>query len=255
MKIRKYWMVYLAAVLFLIVAAMQHVASGSPHYVPPVKYGQQFTFYFNVFSSSDPNRFYATAPASADVHIIKNGGAAANPTNSITDLGKTFSLVLTATEMTAAVIIVEVNDLTPAAAYMDESWLIPTYGDASALSAFNLDDAEPNVNVLTVLEETPMDDVAIGLAIDNGSADVNTLVTNLATLQTTAYGIDANSVLILADTNSLQIDWANGGRLDLILDAAAVSAPTVDEIWDELLSGHTTVGSAAVMIKQAASKR
>ena len=40
----------------------------------------------------------------------------------------------------------------------------------------------------------------------------------------TAAGLaatDANVTLILADTNSLQIDWANGGRLDLLLDSAA----------------------------------
>jgi hypothetical protein len=154
MKIRKYWMVYLAAVLLVIVAIVQDRAAGSPQYIPPVKYGQQFTFYFNVFSSSDPNRFYATAPASADVHIIKDGGAAENPTNSITDLGKTFSLVLTATEMQAAVVIVEVNDATAAAAYMDESWAIPTYGNTSALNAFDLDDATPPADVTLWTGET-----------------------------------------------------------------------------------------------------
>jgi hypothetical protein len=36
---------------------------------------------------------------------------------------------------------------------------------------------------------------------------------------------------ILADTNELQTDWANGGRLDLILDTAAASAGSGAITW------------------------
>lgn len=56
---------------------------------------------------------------------------------------------------------------------------------------------------------------AIGLASAN-------LDTQLGTIDTTA---DA----ILVDTNELQTDWANGGRLDLILDARA-SQTSVDDL-------------------------
>lgn len=50
---------------------------------------------------------------------------------------------------------------------------------------------------------------------------------------------------ILADTNELQTDWADGGRLDNLLDgASAPSAATVaDAVWDEATSGHTTGGT------------
>lgn len=45
--------------------------------------------------------------------------------------------------------------------------------------------------------------------------------------QTTILGyIDTEVAAILADTNELQTDWANGGRLDLILDSA-VNTTTV----------------------------
>lgn len=40
---------------------------------------------------------------------------------------------------------------------------------------------------------------------------------------------NANIAAIVADTNELQTDWANGGRLDLILDARASQA-SVDDI-------------------------
>jgi hypothetical protein len=41
--------------------------------------------------------------------------------------------------------------------------------------------------------------------------------------------IKAETVTILADTNELQTDWVNGGRLDLILDARA-SQTSVDDL-------------------------
>jgi hypothetical protein len=65
--------------------------------------------------------------------------------------------------------------------------------------------------------------------------------------------LDTEIAAILADTNELQTDWANGGRLDLILDAA--SAPTAadvaDAVWDEALSGHAGAGSAGAALSAA----
>lgn len=72
---------------------------------------------------------------------------------------------------------------------------------------------------------------------------------------------------ILLDTDELQIDWTESGRLDLILAAvvadtnelqsddvpgliAALSIPSAgtiaDAVWDELTAGHVTAGSFAV---------
>jgi len=57
--------------------------------------------------------------------------------------------------------------------------------------------------------------------------------------------IETDATAILADSNELQTDWADGGRLDVILDAA--SAPTAaavaDAVWDEALAGHVAAGS------------
>jgi len=73
------------------------------------------------------------------------------------------------------------------------------------------------------------------------------------TLSTISGYLDTEVAAILADTNELQTDWANGGRLDLILDAA--SAPTAaavaDAVWDEALSGHATGGSAGAALTGA----
>jgi len=81
-------------------------------------------------------------------------------------------------------------------------------------------------------------------------ADTNELQTDnvpglISTLDAVVDTVKAETALIVADTNELQTDWANGGRLDLILDAA--SAPTAaavaDAVWDEALSGHVVAGS------------
>jgi len=46
---------------------------------------------------------------------------------------------------------------------------------------------------------------------------------------------DANSALILADTGELQTDWANGGRLDLLIDSIITATTALLEdtaLWD-----------------------
>jgi hypothetical protein len=58
--------------------------------------------------------------------------------------------------------------------------------------------------------------------------------------------IKAETATILADTNELQTDWANGGRLDNILDARAsqASVDTIDGIVDSILVDTAEIGAA-----------
>lgn len=58
-------------------------------------------------------------------------------------------------------------------------------------------------------------------------ADTNELQSDdipglIATLDAVVDTVKAETVSILADTNELQADWANGGRLDLLIDAIKV---------------------------------
>lgn len=55
-----------------------------------------------------------------------------------------------------------------------------------------------------------------------------TTATNLTNLPAAA-ALEATAQSILTDTNELQTDWANGGRLDLILDARS-SQTSVDDL-------------------------
>lgn len=65
-----------------------------------------------------------------------------------------------------------------------------------------------------------------------------------AKLDTIDDFLDTEVAAILADTNELQTDWANGGRLDLILDARAsqTSVDTVDSNVDAILADTGTDG-------------
>lgn len=69
---------------------------------------------------------------------------------------------------------------------------------------------------------TPLDAAGTRSAIGLASANLDTQIGTLATaanLATVAGYLDTEIAAILADTNELQADWANGGRLDLLVDA------------------------------------
>jgi len=64
--------------------------------------------------------------------------------------------------------------------------------------------------------------VAVGLTAQTAGdiiADTEATLADTETVLTDTEAILADSEAIVADTNELQGDWANGGRLDLILDA------------------------------------
>lgn len=107
---------------------------------------------------------------------------------------------------------------------------------------FTLTQAETNATVVDILPESstaniqvigvpgrsfivPTNFPTLGIASDGDLTKVNTLDGHTA--QTADH--TANIAAILADTNELQTDWTNGGRLDLILDARA-SQTSVDDV-------------------------
>lgn len=75
------------------------------------------------------------------------------------------------------------------------------------------------------LPSDPADQSAVEAAITAATSSLATA----ADLATVAGYLDTEIAAILADTNELQTDWVNGGRLDLILDARA-SQTSVDDL-------------------------
>jgi len=66
----------------------------------------------------------------------------------------------------------------------------------------------------------------LDLLIDAIKAKTDTIVANTAT-QTSVDTIDGIVDSILVDTNELQVDWVNGGRLDLLIDAIKAKTDTI----------------------------
>jgi hypothetical protein len=111
--------------------------------------------------------------------------------------------------------------------------------DSDALLVYTAAKADSDMAVLAAQADS--DAVVISDAIATAQADLDTLTgvdgVTLATLQpnyapsthdaaAVRTEMDANSTklaAIVADTNELQTDWGNGGRLDTLLDTAAAS--------------------------------
>jgi hypothetical protein len=122
-------------------------------------------------------------------------------------------------------------------------------GTDSALLASSYT-APANADIAAIKAKTdnlptdPADQSAVELAI---TAATSPLATS-ANLATVAGYLDTEIAEILADTSELQTDWANGGRLDAILDARAsqASVDVVDGIVDEILVDTGTTLPAAI---------
>jgi len=104
------------------------------------KYGVQATIDFEVYEVDGVDLRTDWTPAQADCEIMKDGGSSTMCTNTATDEGSTYSIVLTATEMQAARLVLKVVD-SATKVFLDRIVVIETYGNASAQHAMDLDDA------------------------------------------------------------------------------------------------------------------
>lgn len=122
------------------------------------------------------------------------------------------------------------------AADVDAEFLSYIVDDATRIDASAL-----NTATVTTIPAILTDTAEIGAA----GAGLTALAT-AANLSTVAGYLDTEIAAILADTNELQTDWADGGRLDLILDARASqsSVNTIDGIVDDILLDTAEIGTA-----------
>ncbi len=173
------------------------------------KYGVQTTINFHLFEIDGVDFRVDAADAGADCSIMKDEGGEATCTNDFADEGTGYSLVLTATEMQAARIVVYVID-SATKVWLDTAIVVETYGNASAMHAVDLDDSVRAG--LTALPNAAAD-AAGGVPIsDAGELDLDTKLAN-------------TNEITVARMGALT-DWINGGRLDLILDIIAADTTT-----------------------------
>ena len=114
----------------------------------------------------------------------------------------------------------------------------------------------PNCNVVPDADDTFIIKLPEGVQINQANAThVNSTAQtagDLAAMITTVDDfLDTEVAAILADTNELQIDWVDGGRLDLILDARAsqTSVDTIDNFLDTEIGSPSDFGSGASLAK------
>lgn len=186
-----------------------------------------------------------------DFKISKNGGAPAALNGSATLTHRNtghYSLALTASDLdTVGQAEVVIDDSTNAApikeitiveeAVYDALFVAAAAGYqvpiwASASSTVSL--TNTTVATVTTLTNAPSDSSGTTTLL---SRLTSTRAGYLDNLSAGAVALEATAQTIVADTNELQTDWANGGRLDNILDARAsqTSVDTIDGIVDAIL--------------------
>ena len=116
------------------------------------KYGVEATIDFDLFEVDGVDFRIDAAHASGDTKVMKDEGAEGNTDNGFTDEGQGYSIVLTATEMQAARIVVYVVDQTATKVWLDRTIIIETYGNASAQHEFDLDTALTDATIKAAIE-------------------------------------------------------------------------------------------------------
>ena len=113
---------------------------------------------------------------------------------------------------------------------------------------FDLTQAETNADMLAIYAVSATGDVAVDPIL------ATTTDSEPATVAAIRTEIDSNSTqlaAVVADTNELQTDWANGGRLDLILDTAAAGTggSGATQVTLTIDDGSTAVADVDVRIR------
>ena len=187
-------------------------AAATQLWLSPAKYGAEYTLYFSLQDSNSPHRIYETAPAAADIHVFQDGVSEARAANAATDLGRTFSLVLTAAEMTGKVIAVDANDASAPPLFADAVFYIPTFGHAGAYHPFDYN----SVADIAVAVREEIDANSVMLAAIKAMTDLMAVVTT-----TVAGPNDANNFTITAGEDANDAYWMHAVMVEDATDSHA----------------------------------
>ncbi len=231
------------------------------------KYGVEATIDFEVYGITGVDLKADWVPANADCEIMKDGGAPTACTNTAVDEGSTFSIVLTATEMQAARLVLKVVDAATKV-ILDKVLVIETYGNASAQHAFDLDTA----SVAQTGDSYARLGAPAGASVSADIADVPTVSEfNARTLVAASYfdpttddvflgngahgGAAATFTLLdyssfLADVSDLPTNSEFNARtlaaadyFDWTTDEVEISSNSAGIVWDVPLTGASHNGA------------
>ena len=185
------------------------------------KYGVEFTIDFELYEVDGVDLRTDWVPAQADCEIMKDGGASTMCTNTATDEGSTYSIVITATEAQAARLILKIVDAATKV-FLDKIIVVETYGNASAQHIGDLDD----IATTTELAKVPKSDSTISwnatalAAIQDECKDAVHSITG-AIIVTVGSGSTTTNVVISA----IDSGGAYGGAInnsDMFLDGIVI---------------------------------
>ena len=145
------------------------------------KYAVETTINFTLFEVDGVDLRVDASDAGSDCREMRDEGSVLTCANDFTDEGNSYSLVLTASELTAARIVVYVID-SATKEWLDETITIETYGNASAMHAMDFDTAVPAM--------VGTDDAAHASTLATLSAAVGGLSSAVAAIPTTMVGTD-----------------------------------------------------------------
>jgi hypothetical protein len=133
--------------------------------------------------------------------------------------------------------------------------------DAFAANAINAAKLDPDVTtelqngLATAAALATVDTVVDAILVDTaeiGAAGAGlTALASAANLATVAGYLDTEIAAVLADTNELQTDWANGGRLDLLIDAIKAKTDLVPAAPAAVGDIPTAAANAAALMDLA----
>ena len=215
------------------------------------KYGTQCTIYFPLVKASSQN-FAVSGDythASGDVKISKDGGAAATATNSPSAItmgnGAIWSLTLTATEMSAAEIVVTIIDAATKAVE-DQAIVIHTFGNASAMIVADLSAANLAANA------TQWGGVAVtGMPMPTYTQPTGFLAATFPATVASTTNITAGTITTATNLTNAPPD--SSGTTSLLTRLSATRAGYLDNLSGGavmLASSYTAPPSAAAIAAQ-----
>jgi len=197
------------------------------------KYGVEAKVDFVLFEVDGVDFRVDAAHAAGDTKIMKDEGAEANTANGFVDEGQGYSITISATEMEAARIVIYIVD-SATKVWLDTALVIETYGNASAMHAFDLDTATVNLSSTT---ETQID------AIETDTNELQGLISasKIAAQVKGTDDIDLSatqkaSVNAEADTALSDYDSPTKAEMDTAhaLLATVAALTTVDTVVDAI---------------------
>lgn len=189
----------------------------------------------------------------ADVRLSKNGGnyAAASADQGASDVGATHDEL---GDYDISLDTTDTNTLGALRVLIKESGALVVWRDFMVAPA-NVWDSLFGADNLQV--DIVADSVALASAADLAAmqTDVDAILVDTGTdipamLATIAAFLDTEIAAILADTNELQTDWVNGGRLDLLIDAIKAKTDLIPGTQDgKTFAQHVILQSSVLFGK------